>query len=209
MDEAGILPFFFGTAVHDFWKPYLKYEKCTHSLCNAHLLRDLTFLIEQKKQKWAVRMKKLLLNIKSEVEKAKTLQKQEIDAATLKQFELKYRDIIAIGFKENPEYPSRRKRKQRTKAQNLLLRLENYRTSVLAFMYNIDVPFDNNQAERDVRMVKVQQKVSGCFRSFDGAVMFCRIKSFMASARKQRINILDAVQNALNGKDLLTIKLPE
>lgn len=213
IDHAGILPFFFGIAVHDFWKPYLKYNTCSHSLCNAHLLRDLIFVIEQrnerKKQQWAIKMKKLLLHIKSEIEKATATGKQSFDKTTVQHFEQKYRDILAIGFKENPEYPCRRKRKKRTDAQNLLRRLETYSKWVLAFMYDFAVPFDNNQAERDLRMIKVHQKVSGCFRSFDGAEMFCRIKSYLATAKKQQQNSLDAIQSILLGKKNFLMPTPE
>jgi len=209
MSKIGILPDFKGTAVHDFFKSYLKYEGCSHSLCNAHLLRDLNFIIEQDEQKWAENIKHLLLTIKKTVAKARADGKMHLDKVKIKEFEQKYREIVAKGFKENPEYPCRRKRKKRTKAQNLLRRLESYMRETLAFMYDFEVPFDNNLAERDIRMVKVQQKISGCFRTIDGANVFCRIRSYISTVRKQGANALTALQAVFDGNPSSFVAIAE
>ena len=194
MNDADILSRFKGTAVHDFWKPYFKFS-CAHALCNAHHLRELIFLFEHEKQKWAKDMIDLLLQIKQTVEKARTkhLARNQMD-----QFEKQYQKIIYQGFAVNPDTDPKRRRKKKSKAQNLLYRLQNHREKVLAFMYDFQVPFDNNLAERDIRMLKVQQKISGCFRSDLGAEMFCRIRSYISTAKKQDYHILSALQMALN-----------
>ena len=208
MNDIGILPDFTGTAIHDCWQSYLTYEQCAHGLCNAHLLRELNFLIEQDAQRWAEKMKRLLLTIKKTIASAKADRKTRLDKAQIKDFELKYRDIVAEGFKENPEYPCRKKRKKRTKAQNLLRRLEGHMREQLAFMYDFAVPFDNNLAERDIRMVKVQQKISGCFRTTDGAKVFSRIRSYISTARKQGQNVLNALQAVFDGNPSSFVRTP-
>lgn len=194
MNDADILPRFKGTAVHDFWKPYFKYS-CAHALCNAHHLRELIFLFEHEKQKWAKDMIDLLLHIKQTVEKART---KYLARSKIKQFEKHYHEIINQGFAVNPDMDPKRRKKKKSKAQNLLLRFQNHRDKVLAFMYDFQVPFDNNLAERDIRMLKVQQKISGCFRSDLGAEMFCRIRSYISTAKKQNHHVLSALNMALN-----------
>jgi len=193
MNDADILPRFKGTAVHDFWKPYFKFS-CTHALCNAHHLRELIFLFEHEKQEWAKNMIHLLLHIKQTVDKnGNDLARNQIN-----RFEKQYRKIICQGFAVNPDRDPERRRKKKSKTQNLLFRFQNHRDKVLAFMYDFQVPFDNNLAERDIRMIKVQQKISGCFRSDLGAEMFCRIRSYISTAKKQDYHILSALQMALN-----------
>lgn len=154
-------------------------------------------------------MKHLLLPIKKTVDKAKADGKTELDKVQIREFEQKYREIVAKGFKENPEYPCLRKRKKRTKAQNLLRRLESHRQETLAFMYDFDVPFDNNLAERDIRMVKVQQKISGCFRTTGGAKVFCRIRSYISTVRKQGRDVLTALQAVFDGNPSLFVAMAE
>ncbi|MFZ2948859.1 MAG: IS66 family transposase, partial [Desulfuromonadaceae bacterium] len=178
IDAAGILPSFSGTAVHDAWKPYWKYT-CLHALCNAHLLRELTFIFEQEGQVWADAMSKLLIEIKKRVDE----KKGSVDALELEEvmaFVQRYDRIIELGLAEdarmNPQQTKTAKKRGRTKqskAKNLLDRLVDHQKETLAFMYDFCVPFDNNQAERDVRMMKVQQKISGTFRSKQGAETFC------------------------------------
>lgn len=203
MDAMGILPSFNGTLVHDFWKPYLKYD-CNHALCNAHHLRDLTFIHEQFNQPWAQDMISLLTEINKEVEKFRP-DGNHLDHDTIARFEQAYEQILSKGFRANPPPPDdqkqtrRRGRKKKSKSLNLLERFRNYRNEVLAFMYDFQIPFDNNLAERDIRMMKVQQKISGTFRGDNGAEIFCRIRSYISTVRKQQLNVLNAIQTALSG----------
>lgn len=203
--EMCILPEFQGIAVHDFWKPYFKYD-CGHALCNAHHLRELTGVLEQDKQQWPQEMIDLLLEIKKTMEETKVTANQ-LDPAQLKNFEERYSQIIENGLAERPliiqDQPGKRGRKKQSKAKNLLDRLNEHRLEVLAFMYDFSVPFDNNLAERDVRMTKVQQKISGSFRSFQGAKTFCRIRSYISTVKKNSISVIDAIQAALKGKPFI------
>ncbi len=196
-NEIAILPGFKGTAVHDFWKSYLNY-KCDHALCNAHHLRELTGIMELTGQKWTEKMIELLLKIKDVVAEKEKLAPDEISS-----FETEYDRIIAEGFLENPppvKEKGKRGRTKQSRARNMLNRLHEYRRETLAFMYDPKVPFDNNLAERDLRMLKVKQKISGVFRSDLGAKMFCRIRSYVSTARKNSVPVLDAIKSALAGK---------
>ena len=169
-ESIGILPEFDGTAVHDGWSSYRQYA-CAHALCNAHHLRELTFIEEQDGQVWAGEMKGLLVEIKQRVEQAARMQR--LAEPTVQEFEQRYQQILDEGLEANPvptAEPGKRGRKKQSKSKNLLDRLSTYREQVLAFMYDFGVPFDNNLAERDLRMMKVQQKISGCFRCAEGAI---------------------------------------
>lgn len=208
MDEIDILPGFQGVAVHDHWKPYFKYD-CRHALCNAHHLRELIFIIERYGQDWAQEMIDLLLDIKNAVDLAKTNGKKHLDKNILAGFEHRYRQILADGFRVNPDYDPRRKKKKRTDPQKLLHRLLAFETETLAFMYDFSVPFDNNLAERDIRMVKLQQKISGCFRKQKGAEIFCRIRSYISTARKQGCDIIEALQRAMSNQPMIPVAMAE
>lgn len=198
MDEANILPQFNGTAIHDHWKPYFKYD-CRHGLCNTHHLREFIFIFEHEKQQWAKQMIDLLLEIKQSVDQAKINGQTHLARSQIEDFERQYENILDEGFRLNPDRDPKRKRKKRTKAQNLLIRLRDFREPTLAFMYDFRVPFDNNLAERDIRMTKVKQKISGCFRTNLGAEMFCRIRSYISTAKKQGRNISDVLRSAVDG----------
>jgi transposase len=202
MDHMGILPNFKGRAIHDFWKPYFKYN-CNHGLCNAHHLRELIFLHEQHGQLWAKNMIDCLIDINKAVNEAKisthTLFKEQI-----RKFEERYQKILHICyyFYPLPKIKSNKKKRGRpkkSKARNLLERLDEHRKEVLAFMYDFKVPFDNNLVERDLRMAKVQQKISGTFRSQNGSRAFCRIRSYISTVRKNAVNVIDAIGNAFQG----------
>ena len=201
MDQANILPQFNGIAIHDHWKPYFKYH-CSHALCNAHHLRELIFIFEHDKQKWAKQVIELFLEIKHSVEKAQSNGDHRLARSKIENFQKRYDEIIDHGFKINPDRDPTRKKKKKTKAQNLLHRLKLFCEQTLAFMYDFRVPFDNNLAERDIRMIKVQQKISSCFRSNQGAEIFCRIRSYISSAKKQGYNILDAIQAAIEYENI-------
>jgi transposase len=202
MDAMGILPKRTGWSVHDFWKSYLKYEQARHSLCNAHLVRELIFLLEQHQQGWAGELLDLLLDIKQTVETARQEQYNALLPEKVADFETRYEQLVTQGEQANP--PNARRAGQRGKvkqstATNLLDRLRNHREKILAFMYDFKVPFDNNLAERDIRMAKVHQKVSGGFRSESGAQAFGYIRSYISTSRKNGQRVLDALFNALSG----------
>ncbi len=204
MDAAGIIPNFKGTATHDHWKPYFKYEDCNHSLCNAHHLRELKFIEKQYQQNWSKKMSSLLLEIKKTVEKTPH---EQLSTFQIKKFEHQYDEIVNEGFDKNPRPPpelpkdSSKKRgpPKNLPPVNLLNRLRDFKPEVLAFMYDFRVPFDNNQAERDVRMIKVKTKVSGCFRTLDGAKQFGRVRGYISTARKNAKNVFEAIKDAFNG----------
>jgi transposase len=202
MDEIGILPLFKGTAVHDDYASYLKYKDRPHALCNAHHLRDLTFLSERLQERWAGKMIDLLLEIKKARDQSFVAGHAFFRQSTKDNFIDRYKTIIGEGKRKNPlrqkDDPSIRGRTAQSKGRNLLDRLSKNQDSVLAFMHDFNVPFDNNLAERDIRMIKVQQKISGCFRSPKGADIFCRIRSFISTVKKQGRDIIQSVQNVFD-----------
>lgn len=197
MDAIGILPNFAGIAIHDFWKSYYRYG-CEHGLCNAHLLRDLIFIKERYKQGWTDDFLNLLLKMKAAKERAIAKGKQSLSQATLSRYRSLYDVLVQKGLEANPYKPplkKKRGRKKKTKPRNLIERFRDYADDILRFFYNFEVPFDNNFSERDIRMMKVKQKISGCFRSLDGAKFFARTRSFIITARKQNVNVFKALRN--------------
>ena len=202
-DEIGILPGFIGRAIHDFWKPYFGYD-CLHGLCNAHHLRELIFVHEQHRQDWSKRMIDCLLDIKDAVEAAAETA-DHLAAEQLQNFEVRFQQVLDEGYSQNPLQPqpagAKKKRGpcKKSKPRNLLERLDEHRSEALAFMYDFSVPFDNNQAERDLRMMKVQQKISGMFRTEEGAEAFCRIRSYISTARKNSVGAMDALDRLFGG----------
>ncbi len=196
INDAGILENYDGIAVHDHWKPYFKY--CAdHALCNAHHLRELNAFAETKKHPWAIEMIKLLVLMKRDVENfADTLSKKRIF-----EYEKSYDQIIAKAIEENPP-PARiigkRGRPAKGKVNSFLTRFIDFKTETLRFLNNPAVPFDNNLAERDVRMIKVQQKISGTFKSIDRANDFLVIRGIISTAKKHGINVLRVIEDSLD-----------
>jgi transposase len=212
MNDGGMIEGYTGRAIHDGWASYFEYD-CHHGLCNAHHLRELFFVKEELKQRWAGRMINLLCRMKDTVDRANAGGRCTLAAATLRNYRQRYSNLIASGYHANPlseevRKPGQRGRLKQSPARNLLDRLNKYAEETLAFMYDLAVPFDNNLAERDIRMTKVKQKVSGCFRSNDGADAFCRIRGFISTVRKHGLNVLDQLIKCFdcNGKVSL---LPE
>ena len=208
MNEINILPRFHGRAVHDDLASYFQYE-LAHALCNAHHLRTLLFLLERYPQKWVQGLHDLLLTIKEKVEAVKTKMRTALSVRQANLFNKEYDKLVAKGLRANPppdqktRKPGQRGRLKQSPARNFLLRLRDHKAAVLAFMYDFNVPFDNNQAERDLRMMKVKQKVSGGFRSISGAHNFCEIRSYLSTARKNGIKALAALRLAFGNAPFL------
>lgn len=200
-DAIGIIPNFRGTLCHDHWKPYYVYQ-CLHSLCNAHHIRELQRAFEQDKQQWAFDMKALLLEINEETKKSGG----KLTSGKAEEYYKKYNAIILAGEIECPlptppdDGKKKRGRIKKTKSRNLLERLINFINDTLRFMDDVDVPFTNNLAENNLRMTKVQQKISGCFRSMEGAYVFSRIRGYISTCQKQGISVTDSLNMLFRGE---------
>lgn len=207
IDEINILPRFTGTATHDHWKPYFNYGQCNHSLCNAHHLRELEFAHERYGQMWAGKLITCLNEINDTVKRYKEKGKKKLGSKLIKEFEKKYRKILKNGLKKIPtipkSYAKRRGKEKQHKVKNLWDRLVNYERETLLFMHDFNVEFTNNQGERDIRMCKVKAKVSGTFRSKSGSKSFVKIRSYVSTARKQGINVLEALANAFSNSPFI------
>lgn len=201
----GILPAFQGRAIHDGFSSYWQYD-CAHGLCNAHHLRELIFVHEQMHRAWAGEMRQLLVDIKRAVDTAKARHQTALEPTQITPYAQRYEAILQGGATEEqqaaPPVSGQRGPKKQNKSKNLLDRLERYQAETLAFMYDFAVPFDNNLAERDLRMIKVKQKVSGCFRTTPGAHAFCRIRSYISTMKKQGHNVLAALKSVFSGTPL-------
>ena len=202
MDDFGILPAFEGVAVHDGWASYRDYA-CTHALCNAHHLRELIFLEETTEQAWPRKMIGFLCRAKDQADAAKLAQRP-LETGQLSALRRQYKALLAQGERDNPPrertQAKQRGRIKQSPAVNLLLRLREHADDVLRFLTDPRVPFDNNLAERDIRMPKLKQKTSGCFRTVTGAESFCTIRSYVATLRKQGRNVFDALILAFQGQ---------
>jgi transposase len=202
ISEAGVLPRYRGTCVHDGWLAYSHYTRCRHALCGVHLLRELTYFeeVSAETKAWAEPLKELLLEMKGMVERVSAEGGKRLAEDELRSLTERYDRLIAEGLLAPP--PSEVPEQVRKQARNLLLRLERRKEEVLRFLTDFAVPFDNNQAERDLRMIKLQQKTSGCFRSEEGARRFCRIRSYVSTMRKQGRGVLHALAGACRGMSL-------
>lgn len=214
MEAMGVLPKFRGKALHDGWGSYWDYL-CAHFRCNAHHLRELQFILERYAQAWAYQMSLLLVTILGQVNAAQAQGQTALDPKQRQAFEARYAEIIAQGLALNPMpepepgAPKKRGRPKRPRPLNLLERFRTQQASILGFMTDFEVPFDNNQAERDLRMMKLKQKISGGFRSEEGARMFCRIRGYLSTLRKQNINVLEALIGVFSGNPLPLQSQPE
>jgi transposase len=195
MDSMGVLPQFRGFAIHDHFKPYFTYTECLHALCNEHHLRELKFVFEQEHEPWAGQMSRFLLDCLARRKEQGVLNERQF-----KKVHRRYRAILQRGRLLHPRQSGRQ---AQSKGANLLDRLEDFDLSVLAFTLFEEVPFTNNGAEQDIRMVKTRMKISGCFRTLHGARVFARIRSYISTCRKQRRNILDELEKALVGRPFL------
>lgn len=202
MDAMGVLPEFKGRAIHDHLNAYYQYG-CDHGLCNAHHLRELIYVLEQYGQQWAQRLIDFLIEVKEEVDRYKLSAHQSLPKARKIYYKRRYSRILRAGLSEIPVLPEpdkpRRGRKKQHKSKNLHDRLSKHKSEVLAFIEDFSVPFDNNIAERDLRMNKAKQKISGCFRSYKSGQHFARIRSYISTVRKQSKNVVDSLADAFNG----------
>ena len=203
MEEGAVLPAFHGIAVHDCWASYWSYGSA-HAICCAHLLRELNGILDNHpEQSWAKSFKKLLLDMKKAKDNAVFEGHDALDLDDIARFLKRYSRILRKGYQQNPlpeKDPGKRGRQKRGKIRSLIDRLKERKEAVCLFIKDFTVPFDNNQAERDLRMVKVKTKVSGCFRTPDGARYFLRIMSYVGTARKQGIRPFEAILKAVSGK---------
>jgi transposase len=201
MDAMGILPDYKGTLVHDFWKAYNEYS-CSHALCNVHHLRDLTFCEEVLNCSWAAKTKQFFIHLLDKVKIAKESGANCLTRGQLQSISKKYNELIEEGQQLYPppkKIKGRRGATKKSKSHNLLERFINYKSEVLAFAKNFLIPFGNNLAEQAIRMVKVKQKISGCFRSEQGAKDFADIRSYISTMQKQGYTIIQAIEDAILG----------
>lgn len=205
LEAIGILPRFTGISVHDGWGSYFLYD-CQHAACIVHLLRELVFLAEEQGAVWAADLKELLLEMKQATEQAREQGKSWLDPLEVVDWEARFLELLDEGDQLHPYAvapPGQRGRCKQSAARNLLDRLRKHQQAVLAFLEDLRVDFDNNLAERDLRMVNVQQKVSGCFRSDAGAQAFSCIRGYLSTLRKQGMPLLSALQATLCGRPVL------
>jgi transposase len=207
-----ILPRFEGIVVHDGFSSYDQYRQCRHAQCNAHILRELNYVIETSKAKWAQGMKALLLEIKAGVDEAREGGRKKLPPRLKGEFLRKYDQNITQAKKL---YGTLRRKKGRSKkppaaesplraaGRKLACRMSDKREEILLFMEDFRIPFDNNQAERDLRMLKVKQKISGCFRTEKGAAEFCRLRSYVATMKKQGRGVMEAIRSLTAGKIIM------
>ena len=209
MEAINILPQFKGTAIHDHWKPYYVYTDCEHGLCNAHHIRELEFIETRYAQSWAGKMIDCLVEINDHVKSNKAAGNFKFTPDLVIKYDRKYSRILREGLHEVLALPIPEPgKKKQHKAKNLLDRLRSYKKDVLRFMNDFDVSFTNNGSESDIRMCKVKSKISGSFRSDEGAKTFCRIRSYISTARKNAVNVMDALHNAFKNTPFIASSDP-
>jgi transposase len=199
MDDLGVIGAMTGVAIHDGWRPYRHYD-VDHALCNAHHLRELKAVGIGWDQGWANELASLLVEAKQHVETARANGTDQLDPALLHSIRVRYGRLVAKGFAANPQPEVGKRSGYEKKAFNLLVRLDGQRADVLRFTVSFRVTFDNNQAERDIRMVKLQQKISGSWRTLEGAKNFCAIRSYVSTLRKQDHDVLTGLRRLFDGQ---------
>jgi len=204
MDEIGILPEFSGTAVHDHWKSYYGYD-CAHAECGAHLLRELKFLEEELKLDWAREMSNCLLAALEEKKRAVDKGARHLEESIEHVIDQAYDRITAKALKKHPppKPNGKRGRTARTRERKFAERLVEFKNETLAFIHDFDIPFDNNLSERDLRMMKLKEKISGTFRGASSAREWCQLRSYISTARKNGLRVLDALTLALQGNPFI------
>lgn len=189
LEDSGIFNSFKGTLVHDFYSTYFMYNGI-HSSCNVHILRELKYVSEEMNQNWSKMMASLLCEAKSYREELKKIGTISFNESNIKYYEDKYEEIIKSAYIENIEDS---KKRFRSKAINLYLRLDKHRKIILRYIYDFEVPFDNNLAERELRMSKLKMKISGCFKNFASLQNFCKIRNYISNSRKKGLSVLDSI----------------
>ena len=193
--------------MHDAYESYWGYQEMQHGLCNVHLARDLKGLQEMyPNQSWPESMRTLLFEIYAQVKTKKAVRTLALNAEVIQAYQIRYRELVQVGLSVNPlpeRIAGQRGRLRKGIARNLLERLRDHENEVLRFMHDFNVPFENNQAERDIRMTKIKQKVSGCFRSLLGAEIFCRTRSYISTLGKQGMDILGALRSVFDGDPIM------
>ncbi len=205
LEAIGILPQFSGVSIHDGWASYFLYD-CQHAACLVHVLRELVFLAEEQGAVWAADLKELLLEMKHATDQAREQGKHGLDPLEVADWKTRFLELLEEGDRLHPHAlapPGTRGRCKQSPARNLLDRLRKHQQAVLLFLEDLRVDFDNNLAERDLRMVKVQQKISGCFRSVAGSEAFARIRGYLSTLRKQGLPLLSALHATLGGHPVL------
>jgi len=214
ISEIDILPQYRGVAVHDGFSSYDQYRQCRHAQCNAHILRELNYVIETSKPQWAVEMKALLLKIKVGVEKARESGRKKLPpyrkAALLRKYDESIEQAKKLygtlqRKKGRAKKPQAAESPIRAAARKLACRLDAKRAEILLFMQDFSVPFDNNQSERDLRMLKVKQKISGCFRTEKGAAEFCRLRSYVSTMKKQGRGVMETIKSVFAGQTIMPL----
>lgn len=206
--DIGILPEFTGTMMHDHWKPYYAFTDCTHAECNAHHIRNLKGIHENYGHEWAQSMTSLLIEIKRAVDTLKEKGLSAMAKSDIEEYVARYHDIIIQGMAEDAAKNSGAVSKKtgkplKSNALKLLERLKAYDIETLAFLFDFTIPFDNNLAERDIRMVKLRQKISGCFRGDNGGDLFCRIRSYISTCRKNGLDVMESLKKAIKGEPFI------
>jgi hypothetical protein len=202
--DIGILPEFEGAAVHDHWIPYYTFNNCSHAECNAHNLRNLKGAYEDYGYEWAKDMAGFLIEIKRRIETLKSEGYNEMSTQEIAEYEAIYKSILSKGRLEAPVLVSEKTGKpKKNSAHRLLARLEKFDIETLSFMYDFNIPFDNNLAERDIRMMKLRQKISGSFRGEQGSDVFCRIRGYISTCRKNGQKVMGSLVKAVKGEPFI------
>lgn len=204
IEAIGIIPKFTGWLMHDFLSSYLGFENCFHTFCKSHLMRELVFIFEQHHQSWAKELYDLFLEMLQCVQERKA-RDAPLSQAGYQHWLERYWELLRAGRQANPLTPEQKtgKRRKQSKEQNLLDRLEGYDEYILAFLWAWELPFTNNESERAFRMMKTRLKISGCFRTLDGARRHVRIRSYISTLRKHNLPVLEYLRRALDGQPFL------